>query len=338
MKSLRVITLFSGYGTQELALKYANINYENVANCDILSSANKVYDALHTTQVGNLGDITKIDEKTFPSCDLLTYSFPCQDISISGVQKGIRKGTRSGLLFEVERILKHNRPKFLMMENVKNLISNNHIEAFKTYMDTLEGFGYGNAWRVFNGVDFGCPQNRERVFMLSVLGESSEDVKKKLDNIQLIPRVNGYTNSMRPYIEDNVEEDLFVNAPYTLIEKKEKRSVCHLVARRDDISYDQTRRIYSLDGASPCLTTSGSPQIMLEDGRFRTITAREGYRFMGVKDEDIDTILSKTNLSHRAHVALAGNSICVPVMVAIYNEFFNEYKNLEKTILVNSDN
>ena len=77
MKNLRVITLFSGYGTQELALKYADINYENVANCDILSSANKVYDALHTTQVGNLGDITKIDEKTFPSCDLLTYSFPC---------------------------------------------------------------------------------------------------------------------------------------------------------------------------------------------------------------------------------------------------------------------
>ena len=338
MNNLRVITLFSGYGTQELALKYANINYENVANCDILSSANKVYDALHTTQVGNLGDITKIDEKTFPSCDLLTYSFPCQDISISGVQKGIRKGTRSGLLFEVERILRHNRPKFLMMENVKNLISKNHIDAFKTYMDTLEGFGYGNAWRVFNGVDFGCPQNRERVFMLSVLGESSEDVKKKLDNIQLIPRVNGYTNPMRPYIEDNVDEDLFVNAPYTIMDKKEKRSVCSLIARRDDISYDQTRRIYSLDGASPCLTTSGSPQIMLDDGRFRTITAREGYRFMGVKDEDIDTILSKTNLSHRAHVALAGNSICVPVMEAIYNEFFNEYKNLEKTILVNSDN
>ena len=338
MNNLRVITLFSGYGTQELALKYADINYENVANCDILSSANKVYDALHTTQVGNLGDITKIDEKTFPSCDLLTYSFPCQDISISGVQKGIKKGTRSGLLFEVERILKHNRPKFLMMENVKNLISKNHMDAFKTYMETLEGFGYGNAWRVFNGVDFGCPQNRERVFMLSVLGETSEHVKQKLDSIQLVPRVNGHTNPMRPYIEDNVEDELFVNAPYTLNEKKEKRSVCNLIARRDDISYDQTRRIYSLDGASPCLTTSGSPQIMLDNGKFRTITAREGYRFMGVKDEDIDTILTKTNLSHRAHVALAGNSICIPVMEAIYNEFFNEYKNIDKTILVNSDN
>ena len=546
MKNLRVITLFSGYGTQELALKYADINYENVANCDILSSANKVYDALHTTQVGNLGDITKIDEKTFPSCDLLTYSFPCftkdtlvltsygfktidevnvddmvlthtntykkvnktfnqgkkniwrvitptvdeirttenhkfyvrnkfgvihwkeckdlvesdyigmaadnvlsdeqklelykytidvadvvrenkiyfkssdkdfiysvaqlimgtfkygfsiykrsgeyhliinrektltiidnyiwtpltrveqtedieevfdievdvdhsftangcivhncQDISISGVQKGIKKGTRSGLLFEVERILKHNRPKFLMMENVKNLISKNHMDAFKTYMETLEGFGYGNAWRVFNGVDFGCPQNRERVFMLSVLGETSEHVKQKLDSIQLVPRVNGHTNPMRPYIEDNVEDELFVNAPYTLNEKKEKRSVCNLIARRDDISYDQTRRIYSLDGASPCLTTSGSPQIMLDNGKFRTITAREGYRFMGVKDEDIDTILTKTNLSHRAHVALAGNSICIPVMEAIYNEFFNEYKNIDKTVLVNSDN
>jgi DNA (cytosine-5)-methyltransferase 1 len=289
-----------------------------------------------TEEIEEVFDIEVDVDHSFTANGCIVHN--CQDISISGVQKGIKKGTRSGLLFEVERILKHNRPKFLMMENVKNLISKNHMDAFKTYMETLEGFGYGNAWRVFNGVDFGCPQNRERVFMLSVLGETSEHVKQKLDSIQFIPRVNGHTNPMRPYIEDNVEDGLFVNAPYTLNEKKEKRSVCNLIARRDDISYDQTRRIYSLDGASPCLTTSGSPQIMLDNGKFRTITAREGYRFMGVKDEDIDTILSKTNLSHRAHVALAGNSICIPVMEAIYNEFFNEYKNIDKTVLVNSDN
>ena len=103
-------------------------------------------------------------------------------------------------------------------------------------------------------------------------------------------------------------------------------SVCRLVARRDDIKYDQTRRIYSIDGASPCLTTSGSPQIMLDDKRIRTLTAREGYRFMGVHDTDIDKILNNTNLSDRSHISLAGNSICVPVMEAIFNNFFGEYK------------
>ena len=118
MEELKIISLFSGYGTQELALKYSGIKYRNVANCDILKSANEAYDSLHTTEEGNLGDVSKVDEKNFPHCDFLTYSFPCQDISISGVQRGIEKGTRSGLLYEVERIVEHNKPKFLLMENV----------------------------------------------------------------------------------------------------------------------------------------------------------------------------------------------------------------------------
>ena len=105
MSKLKVISLFSGYGTQELALKYIGANYEDVANCDILKFANIAYDSLHKTTLGNLGDISKVNEDNFPQCDLMTYSFPCQDISISGVQKGIQKGTRSGLLYEVERIL-----------------------------------------------------------------------------------------------------------------------------------------------------------------------------------------------------------------------------------------
>ena len=133
-KTLKVFSLFSGYGTQELALKYLGVNYENIANCDILKSANEAYDSLHTTKCVNLGDVSKVDETDFPDCDFLTYSFPCQDISISGVQKGIKKGTRSGLLFEVERILTNNQPKYLLMENVKNLVSHNHIENFKTHI------------------------------------------------------------------------------------------------------------------------------------------------------------------------------------------------------------
>ena len=72
---LRVVSLFSGYGTQELALKYIGVDYENVANCDILNNANECYNVLHTTTNGNLGDVSKVDETTFPDCDLLTYSF-----------------------------------------------------------------------------------------------------------------------------------------------------------------------------------------------------------------------------------------------------------------------
>ena len=138
---LRVATLFSGYGSQELALNYTGVDYVNVANSDIFKPANEVYDALHTTEVGNLGDITKIDENTFPDCDLLTYSFPCTNVSIAGNQEGIAVGTQSGLLYEVERIVKVKQPKYLMMENVKNLVSKTHMASFQKHIDFLNSLG-----------------------------------------------------------------------------------------------------------------------------------------------------------------------------------------------------
>ena len=322
MEELKIISLFSGYGTQELALKYSGIKYRNVANCDILKSANEAYDSLHTTEEGNLGDVSKVDEKNFPHCDFLTYSFPCQDISISGVQRGIEKGTRSGLLYEVERIVEHNKPKFLLMENVKNLVSKNHIKKFNDYIEKLNSLGYGSAWMVLNGADFGCPQNRERVFMFSVLGESSLEVSNKMMGVHNLKKSR---TPMRGFVESTIDPKLFITPPYEINTPK-LSSVCRMIARRSDVKYDQARRIYSIDGCSPCLTTSGSPQIMLDDKKIRTLTAREGYRFMGVKDEDIDNLLT-TSLTTKQHVALAGNSICVPVMQAIFEQFFTEYMN-----------
>jgi DNA (cytosine-5)-methyltransferase 1 len=321
-KQLKVVSLFSGYGTQELALEYAGINYLNVANCDILKYANEAYDSLHTTEVGNLGDVSKVDEKTFPACDLLTYSFPCQDISLAGVQRGIKKGTRSGLLFEVERIVEHNKPKFLLMENVKNLVSKSHLKDLNVYIDKLNSLGYGSRWMVLNGADFGCPQNRERVFMFSVLNESSSDVSDKMMGVENLKQSRV---PMRNFIEQNIDPSLFINPPYEINTPKVS-SVCKLAARRSDLTYDQARRIYSIDGCSPCLTTSGSPQIILDDKKIRTLTAREGYRFMGVQDKDIDKLLT-TSLTTKQHIALAGNSICVPVMQAIFEQFLQEYKN-----------
>ena len=322
MKELKVISLFSGYGTQELALKYCGIKHKTIAHCDILASANAAFNSLHSTEIGNLGDISKVDEKSFPTCDLLTYSFPCQDVSISGVQRGIKKGTRSGLLFEVERLVEHNKPKYLLMENVKNLVSKNHMPAFSEYIDKLKSLGYGNSWIILNGADFGCPQNRERVFMFSVLGETTENVNKIMSGVH---QHRKQRVAMRPFIENVNEKSLFITPPYEVNTPK-VASTCKLVARRTDLKYDQARRIYGLDGCSPCLTTSGSPQIMLDDKRIRTLTAREGYRFMGIKDVDIDNLLT-TSLSTKQHVALAGNSICVPVMEAIFNQFLSDYKN-----------
>jgi DNA-cytosine methyltransferase len=319
MNKLKVISLFSGYGTQELALKYIGVDFENVANCDILKTANIAYDSLHTTTLGNLGDISKVNEDNYPQCDLLTYSYPCQDISISGKQEGIKVGTRSGLLYEVERILLKNQPKYLLMENVKNLVSKNHIKNFKEHILFLNLLGYGCSWKILNGADYGCPQNRERVFMMSVYGMSNEEVESVMNGVE---KHRKDRVPMRPFIENVVIDDLFIECEVTP-NKPKKDSVCKLVARRNDVSYDQARRIYSIDGCSPCLTTTGSPQIMV-DGRIRSITGREAYRFMGVREEDIDKLLS-TSLTTNNHIVLAGNSICVPVMEAIFTEFLGEY-------------
>jgi DNA (cytosine-5)-methyltransferase 1 len=315
--SLRIVSLFSGYGSQELALKYNGIEYTAVANCEILQIANKVYDTLHKTENGNLGDIKQIDEKNFPKCDLLTYSFPCQDISIAGKQKGIQVGTRSGLLYEVERIIKHNKPKYLLMENVKNLVSHNHINQFNNYIKELENIGYGNHWMILNAADFGCAQNRERCFMVSILNESNETVKEKMEKVLLekIPRI-----PMKSILEEiPSDSNLWKDYQYELNNSK-MNSVCLLVARRTDIKYDQARRIYSPEKCSPCLTTVGSPQIMIGD-KIRLLSPRECYRLMGVKDFDIDKVLS-SNLSNKSHYFLTGNSICIPVMQAIFKHVF----------------
>lgn len=321
-KKLRIISLFSGYGSQELALKYINANYDTIAYCDILKIANIAYDSLHKTKYGNLGDIKKINSKELPECDFITYSFPCQDISISGLQKGIKEGTRSGLLYEVERLLLDNKPKYLLMENVKNLLSDKHMKNLLEHIEFLNSIGYGCHYMLLNGADFGCPQNRERVFMMSVYGETNDNVKDIMSRT-LNHKVNRVP--MKNFIEDSVDESLFLTCDITHHTPK-TNSICKMIARRNDLKYDQARRIYSIDGCSPCLTSTNTPQIMLSDGKVRILTGRESYRFMGVKDEDIDKIIS-TNLTLRNHQFLSGNSICVPVMEAIFKEFFVEYIN-----------
>jgi site-specific DNA-cytosine methylase/intein/homing endonuclease len=271
----------------------------------------------NTKNFDEVYDIEVEDDHSFTANGCIVHN--CQDISISGVQKGIQKGTRSGLLYEVERILTKNQPKYLLMENVKNLVSHNHIENFKEHIIFLNELGYGCSWKVLNGADFGCPQNRERVFMMSVHGKTNAEVESIMGNIE---RYKQDKIPMKPFIENVVNDELYIDCPFTLSEPK-KNSVCRLIGRRDDINYDQARRIYSIEGCSPCLTTTGSPQIMVND-RVRNISAREAYRFMGVQENDIDKLLS-TNLTTKNHVALAGNSICIPVMKAIFTEFLSEY-------------
>ena len=167
---MRVLELFAGYGSQALALENLGINFiSDISEID--PYAIKAYNQIHG-DTHNWGDITQIDETKLPYYDLITYSSPCQDFSVAGLGRGgdVGSGTRSSLLWECERIIRAVKPKYLLMENVKNLVNEKHKHNFIRWLRVLEMMGYWNFWQVLNAKDYGVPQNRERVFVVSILG------------------------------------------------------------------------------------------------------------------------------------------------------------------------
>ena len=200
---LRLIELFAGIGSQTQALTNIGIAHKVVAISEIDKYAIQSYEAMHGI-ANNLGDIRKIEE--LPDADLWTYSFPCQDISVAGKGAGIKEGTRSGLLFEVERLLrvaseKGTLPKYLLLENVKNLVSKKFKADFDKWLDFLAELGYTNYWKVLNAKDYGIPQNRERVFCISIRGKHEPFV---------FPKPKELTIRLRDMIDEMVDEKFYL--------------------------------------------------------------------------------------------------------------------------------
>lgn len=174
MEKIRVFEAFAGYGSQSMALKRLGIGFEVVGISEIDKYAIQAYMAVHG-ETPNYGDISKIEWSSVPDFDFLTYSFPCTDISNAGKRKGLAEGsgTRSSLIWECRKAIESKRPKYLLMENVKNLVSKSFIPYLKEWLIFLYRQGYSNYTKVLNAKDFGAPQNRERVFMVSILGDAS---------------------------------------------------------------------------------------------------------------------------------------------------------------------
>ena len=209
---MKVIELFAGIGSQTQALKNLGIAHEVIGISEIDKYAIKTYEAIHSS-VKNFGNITKIEK--LPYCDFLTYSFPCQDISVAGKQAGIKEGTRSGLLFEVERLLEcmEEKPKYLLLENVKNLVGKGHKADFDKWLLRLEELGYKNYWKVLNAKDYGIPQNRERVFVVSIRNDIEKDYVFQ----------EGFDNGLR--LKDMLDSE--VDKRYFLSEKMIKGFLAH---------------------------------------------------------------------------------------------------------------
>jgi len=252
---MKDLSLFSGIGAFEKALDNLGVPYDLVGYCEIDKYASRSYAAIHGVDESmNLGDITKVDAAKLPKgIDLVTYGFPCQDISIAGKQKGLidenGKQTRSGLFFEALRIIVETHPRVAIAENVKNLTGKRFAEQFKIVLDSLEAAGYNNYWKVLNLKDFGIPQNRERVFIVSI--------RKDVDNGTFnFPKGFPLELRLKDMLDDRVDERYYIEGKY---EKVTKVNECYsmldggIIGKMHDIS----RRAYSADYVAPSLHTCG---------------------------------------------------------------------------------
>nr|DAZ44846.1 MAG TPA: Cytosine specific methyltransferase [Caudoviricetes sp.] len=213
-KPIRLIELFAGYGSQAMALKRVGARFEHYRVVEFDKYAVASYNAVHGTQFPPL-DITQIHASDLGIRDtdaftyLLTYSFPCTDLSVAGKQAGMSKGsgTRSGLLWEVERILCEIRdgggelPQILFMENVPQVHGKKNMADFQKWIQFLESLGYTNFWKDLNAKDYGVAQNRNRCFMFSFLGNYT----------YRFPEPFPLTKKLKDYLEDDVEEKYYIN-------------------------------------------------------------------------------------------------------------------------------
>lgn len=347
---LRVFEAFAGYGSQSIALRNLGVEYEVVAISEIDKYAIKAYEAIHG-ETNNLGDISKIDPKNIPDHDLFTYSFPCQDLSVAGKQAGLGKGTRSGLLYECEKVIEAKKPKYLLLENVKNLVGKKFKPQFDEWLEYLESLGYTNYWKVLNAKDYGVPQNRERVFVVSILGE--HEPYEFTDKIPL-------DKCISDILENEVDEKYYMNKPFHLVNKGHQAELdikgmdcIKRVYGTDKISpalttmqgghrepkilevahtedkYEQNARVYGTDGISPTIAArdyKDAKKILEVERtplRIRKLTPRECFRLMGMRDDDIDKIQA-AGISNTQQYKMAGNSIVINVLEAIFKNLFME--------------
>lgn len=339
---LRVTEAFGGIGAQRRALQALGIPFEVVEYIEIDKYAVTSYNAIYGENFEPM-DITQL-ERLKPT-DLLTYSFPCQDISVAGLNKGIvRGGTRSGLLYEIERLLLQAQkdgwlPKYLLLENVKNLVGKKYKPQFNEWILFLETLGYKTQWFVLNSKDFGMAQSRERVFAISILEVQSNLHKPIPLNKQIV---------LKDYLEENVDDIYFLSDDKKINISKWKsnqqplqrvlglNSVCPTIIARGAGCYHRGMILFSPyeNGTKNMRSNFNVP--------IRVLTPLECWRLMGFTDKDFEkarqalnnTYYKGKDKSSSQLYKQAGNSIVTNCLIAIfYCMFFENSTNYERYLI-----
>ncbi len=288
---IKHFSLFSGIESFKKAMTNLGIDNELVGYSEFDKYASVALAAIHgVSEDLNYGDITKIDETKLPDCDLITYGFPCQDISIAGLGKGIIEGeTRSGLLYDALRIIKHKMPKYAIAENVKNLVGKKFKEDFDNLLNELDSYGYNNYWKVLNSKDYGIPQNRERVFVVSI--------RKDVDRGYEFPE--GFDNGLRlkDFLLDEVENKYYIDNDKTnvLLSKLEEQDLLN----GDRFGADSTINEPKERKISNCITARYDAGIQNQKQiGLVVVEPKVAVKEATKKGYDIATVGDSINISH----------------------------------------
>lgn len=336
---LRVLSLFSGIGAPEQALKELGIDFELVNFCEFDDTAAKAYCLLHQVdQEKDLIDVEHIDadycDQALPNFDLMFFGSPCQDVSTSGKQMGLFKDntyqpcasglfhdemselTRSGLIYRAIQIALWKKPKFMVAENVSALMS--RTEDFSAIVRNIQDLGYNIYFRKLNSRDFGIPQNRPRVFMVMVRSDLNMQFRfpEAIEKKTLSKTGNENWLLEQGWISDIVDDEYYYNT------NKQTKLALKLTNQYDFNHYDYKEKEDIYEGFVGCITTSwGIPtydrQAFVKDSKgVRCLTSKELMKFQGFPPDYAD-ILQENGFSKKQIGKLVGNSITVPVIKEI---------------------
>ncbi len=308
---LKVVELFGGIGAFRKALINLKIPYKVIDYVEIDKNCVKSYNKLYQE---NFKPKSVVDyELPNEEVDILIHGSPCQDFSSIGKNKGGKENTntRSSLLFKTIQIIKYAKykPKWIIWENVVNVLSSNHLKVFCSYLNYLKNLGYETKYQVLNAKDFGIPQNRERIFAISFLGQNIFDFdkldKKEMKNISY-------------FLEDKVDDKYIV---------KQKSMLSHLVNQGYKSKFKGKLKIikdfcYTISTKQMRVPNAGI--VDLGNGKYRYLTERECFRLMGFTDDDFNKLREiyqeKENTTSSILYKQVGNSIIVDVLEAILKQ------------------
>lgn len=333
--TVRLFEAFSGIGTQAMALKEIT-NVEHVGFSEIDKYAIKSYRAIHG-DVPNYGDITKMTE--IPPCDVFTWSFPCTDLSKAGKQKGLQ-GTRSGLGFEVMRLLHatKDKPKVLLMENVPDLLSPKFRDGWHEMYNEIESLGYTNYVEILNAKNYGVAQNRDRVFMVSILGDYSYS----------FPKPFKLEKRLKDYLEDVVDEKYYLS-------DKQVEQITSWKAQQDPIENAKTSNDEHIQTITAKSNTSMNSSMLLikeatkqgyaiaEDGDGVYINRPHQKRGVVQKEmiqtikgsQDVGVVVSEHKNVIESYNDFTNKNGYIPEYYNSYNKV--EIKDIAPTVTTNSD-